>query len=1131
MKQKTLRKLRHRILSGILCFSIVFVGQPNCSKASTLPVMENGGESEQTAEYEFHDVTEEDFNADESVEINTEEDGTEEFHELTEEVFSDEQNGNGTEEFSADDQSENGTEEFPSDEQSGNGTEEVSSDEQSENGTEDSAGDEITAHMEETEIELSMSEENVEPQAEGMHQHSVSTNCSVSTGEQVTFTELNTTGGVLPEGNYYLNNDITLNRALEISGTTNLCLNGHTLRYGGGSLDSVITVAPDVTLNICDCGDTGSITGGKLNGIYIRKGTVNFYGGAITGNSAPKRGDTDPPVLDGGLRPVSGGGVLIVQGTFNMYGGKISNNMNTDAVGTAQGGGVCVGINGSSDITGGTFHMYGGTISENASGSHGGGIACALYTKTVIYGGTISNNTAYVGGGIDVGGGTLLIKDGEISNNTARNDGGGMRIYNTFSRVELSGGRISNNISNGNGGGLCIDAGEFLMSGGEITNNTATSSTYGMGGGIYGACDISGGTISNNKARLGGGVYSSAGSKLSGTPIINGNTNNTDHADNLYIPPAASAVTISDSMAMGANIGVTYESSGTVVTGSPFAIPGSGLDISKDAQYFSCDAGTYGILYKNSPKQGLYFGHGITVTYDYRTNGGSSVSQSSAFVEENSTLDLSSGTENAVTAEKEGWEFLGWNTNPNATDALDTLIVNTENITLYAIYKKTITASFYSGSANEKVVRTITLYNQETDGTITAPALAERSGWQAVGWNPDINGYTGAISEASTITLFEDSDYYGVYQQDITISYDANGGISAPASETKKRYANVHNSVSYQNPVFVLAPAVSRTDYTFDGWHQGTDTGKNHRPGMDVELIGNTTFYAGWIKDMDRSYVVEHYWQDVTGDGYTLIDTVAYTGTAGTEAEAESKTYIGFTENTEYPYRKASGMITEDGSLVLKLYYDRNIYTVNFDLNGAEGTVPDQQSIRYGGKVTPVPEPVWDGYTFTGWYTDMENRSAGWDFDDTIENNLSDRFRNRSIMNTSITLYAGWQKDADSQNITNSQNNTNSQNDADLQKDTGNPTSGKPIPRTGDTAHLELYATAAMIAGLSYLLLELADEQGMTEEKKRSLTNRLIYWAKKGGMLRRIVAFFAMFLLLAYYHSIGKQLSAKRIAE
>lgn len=79
-------------------------------------------------------------------------------------------------------------------------------------------------------------------------------------------------------------------------------------------------------------------------------------------------------------------------------------------------------------------------------------------------------------------------------------------------------------------------------------------------------------------------------------------------------------------------------------------------------------------------------------------------------------------------------------------------------------------------------------------------------------------------------------------------------------------------------------------------------------------------------------------------------------------------------------------------------------------------------------------------------------------------------------------------------------------------------------PTTGDATPLELYATLAMIAGFTYLLLYFADgKRGMTEETKNELVAKLVGWAKQGGRIRKCLALAAIFVLLAYYHSIGKK--------
>lgn len=85
-------------------------------------------------------------------------------------------------------------------------------------------------------------------------------------------------------------------------------------------------------------------------------------------------------------------------------------------------------------------------------------------------------------------------------------------------------------------------------------------------------------------------------------------------------------------------------------------------------------------------------------------------------------------------------------------------------------------------------------------------------------------------------------------------------------------------------------------------------------------------------------------------------------------------------------------------------------------------------------------------------------------------------------------------------------------------------------PKTGDATQVEIYATAAMIAGLAYLLLYFMEEgRGMTEREKEVFVAAFIRWAKKGGRFRKCCAIVAIFCLLAYYHSIGKRTGRSEI--
>lgn len=77
-------------------------------------------------------------------------------------------------------------------------------------------------------------------------------------------------------------------------------------------------------------------------------------------------------------------------------------------------------------------------------------------------------------------------------------------------------------------------------------------------------------------------------------------------------------------------------------------------------------------------------------------------------------------------------------------------------------------------------------------------------------------------------------------------------------------------------------------------------------------------------------------------------------------------------------------------------------------------------------------------------------------------------------------------------------------------------------PKTGDATYVEIYATMAMIAGLTWLLLNFMEEgRGMTEREKEVFVAAFIRWAKKGGLFRRCCAMAAIFCILVYYHAVS----------
>ena len=115
----------------------------------------------------------------------------------------------------------------------------------------------------------------------------------------------------LPEGNYYLADNITIDGTIKISGKVNLCLNGHTISTNKVSYAVIYTQYWN--LSICDCTGKGSLkvpNNGVTNGIQTsadikdKSGILYLYGGTISGGNCG----------------------VNVKGQLYLYGGTITGN-------------------------------------------------------------------------------------------------------------------------------------------------------------------------------------------------------------------------------------------------------------------------------------------------------------------------------------------------------------------------------------------------------------------------------------------------------------------------------------------------------------------------------------------------------------------------------------------------------------------------------------------------------------------------------------------------------------------------------------------------------------------------------------------------------------------------------------
>lgn len=157
--------------------------------------------------------------------------------------------------------------------------------------------------------------------------------------------------------------------------------------------------------------------------------------------------------------------------------------------------------------------------------------------------------------------GKLNFESGEISGNSANNEGGG--INNTGTLV-MSGGKIGSN--NAKTGGGIHNSGTATITGGSVTGNTASEN----GGGIFnqGTLNFEGGSISgNNAVRQGGGIFVSADDSavlnVSKVPIVE--ENKAPIGNNILLT-SGRVITIKSALYQGSKLDVVTKNTGLPLT-------------------------------------------------------------------------------------------------------------------------------------------------------------------------------------------------------------------------------------------------------------------------------------------------------------------------------------------------------------------------------------------------------------------------------------------------------------------------------------------------------------------------------------------------------------------------------------
>ena len=204
-----------------------------------------------------------------------------------------------------------------------------------------------------------------------------------------------------------------------------------------------------------------------------------------------------------------------------------------------------------------------------------------------------------------------------------------------------------------------------------------------------------------------------------------------------------------------------------------------------------------------------------------------------------------------------------------------------------------------------------------------------------------------------------------------SVVFDTNGGT-------------ILDSRQIEEGTVIAAPETTKAGYTLIEWDYD----------FTQPITRNTTIKATWSANTNTPYKVEYYKENLEDDNYTLCETSDLQGTSGAIVSAEQKAYEHFTfdENESVP----SGAIAGDGSLILKMYYKRNVYVI-FNANSAYGEITNAATKKYGSPIKGLATEYL-GCEFIGWFNGETLLSSSKRYDFTVECDVYAKFKPKDEM-------------------------------------------------------------------------------------------------------------------------------------
>ena len=283
--------------------------------------------------------------------------------------------------------------------------------------------------------------------------------------------------------------------------------------------------------------------------------------------------------------------------------------------------------------------------------------------------------------------------------------------------------------------------------------------------------------------------------------------------------------------------------------------------------------------------------------------------------------------------------------------------------------------------------------NLAAEITLASTGNIQRTGFSFVGWNTEANGSGTSYAAGSKFSMPQGGDV--LYAQwtpiQYQLSYDANGGGGAPASE----------NLSGGTQTNLSATTPQRSGFTFLHWATSADgTGSTYSAFASFTMpSSNTVLYAQWQAQTGVLYYVANGGTS-TESSVSITAASRVTVASGANTQRTGYTFVGWNaaaNGSGVDYNPGSSFTVAQGNNYLYAQWSAVQYTLTYLANGGSGA-PSAQSHPFQDEVNiSGTTPSRAGYDFVDWNTAANGSGSGYSSSATF-----------SMPANNVSVYAQW---------------------------------------------------------------------------------------------------------------------------